>query len=221
MGEQPQKVPERQVVSFRKKVSPEPGGEATKSDRPLIRKPLTGRRRSKMPSPTSDLLPLEKRPSLPPRPASNEQPDVVQAVIAEKVSSEILLSRFLSGIIDLGLAGLGGVFCAFLASRIVGVPYYSADVLGLVILSAILLFFINSVFFLVLLAKTPGMMWTDLRLVEDERDHPTSGAVLLRTLLFLPLAASVVGLVWALFDDQRRCWHDQLSGTRVVADSGN
>ncbi len=43
------------------------------------------------------------------------------------------------------------------------------------------------------------------------------GARLIRSLLFFPsLLLSGVGILWALFDSKKRCWHDRASGTRVI-----
>ncbi len=45
----------------------------------------------------------------------------------------------------------------------------------------------------------------------------SAGARLTRSLLFFPsLLLSGVGILWALFDSKKRCWHDRASGTRVI-----
>lgn len=45
----------------------------------------------------------------------------------------------------------------------------------------------------------------------------SGGGVITRSLLFFASAMPIgIGLFWALFDHERRCWHDVMTGTRLV-----
>ena len=57
---------------------------------------------------------------------------------------------------------------------------------------------------------------TDLELVDQAGGVPEAWPVIARVLLFLPSAASVVGLLCGLRDPACLCLHDRISGTRVI-----
>jgi uncharacterized RDD family membrane protein YckC len=64
---------------------------------------------------------------------------------------------------------------------------------------------------------TLGMRAWRLRLATADGQRPGWGACLLRFAVALAgVAALGMGLLWALFDRQRRCWHDLASRTRLV-----
>ena len=133
-----------------------------------------------------------------------------------KVSKEILFSRFLSGIVDLVLPLLMGFTFTIVASFLLGFDLLTPSSIKWIGLFALSFFFFNSVFFFMTSGQTPGMIVTDLRLVrENEDDEVSVGAILLRVLLFLPSALTVIGLAWAIFDPMCRCLHDLLSRTRI------
>ncbi|PKM06926.1 MAG: hypothetical protein CVV14_10525 [Gammaproteobacteria bacterium HGW-Gammaproteobacteria-4] len=65
--------------------------------------------------------------------------------------------------------------------------------------------------------QTIGMRPWRLRVVDAHGRDPSWRAVLLRYVLAgLSLAAFGLGFVWALFDPQRRTWHDLAAGTLMV-----
>jgi uncharacterized RDD family membrane protein YckC len=132
------------------------------------------------------------------------------------VSREIVLSRILAGIIDLTLPLLTALGLVFATAQILNFDFFEFDSLTWISLLSLVLFLFNSFFFLLTAGQTPGMYLTDLRLVGDQEDEVPFAGVLLRVVLFLPVAASLIGLLWALFDPLRRCVHDVLSGTRIT-----
>jgi uncharacterized RDD family membrane protein YckC len=134
----------------------------------------------------------------------------------ERVSKEVLFSRFLAGIIDLTVPIVTALVFGGLASLYLEVELFSQQHVVLVGSLAMFFFFLNSLFFLLACGQTPGMFVTELRLVsEEDGRNPNLGTILLRVLLFLPSLASVAGVASSLFDPMARCVHDLLSGTRV------
>lgn len=66
--------------------------------------------------------------------------------------------------------------------------------------------------------RTLGKRLVGLRVVGTDRRGIGIGRALLRLPARL-LAFTVVGFVWALWDDEQRTWHDRLTATRVVHDT--
>lgn len=129
----------------------------------------------------------------------------------------ILLSRILSGLIDLLIVGI----CA--GSFVVAVDVFSGinvvDNVSLFYYGALLLmtFLVYSVFFLGTVNQTVGMMIKDLRIVGINGERPKISQVLGRCGAYLVSWLTLgVGLVWAAFDRDAMCLHDKLSHTRVV-----
>jgi uncharacterized RDD family membrane protein YckC len=61
---------------------------------------------------------------------------------------------------------------------------------------------------------TPGMKWTQLRLLNFDGRKPAVRQRLWRVLgTFLSLLAGGMGLIWALFDEENLTWHDHISKT--------
>ena len=60
------------------------------------------------------------------------------------------------------------------------------------------------------------MYLTDLQLVGEESETVSFQSLVIRICLFLPVVATVVGLLWSVFDPWCRGVHDRISGTRVV-----
>ncbi len=118
--------------------------------------------------------------------------------------------------IDLSLPVLIAFVFSYSASKILNFDFFSANSVQLGVVFSLCFFFLNSFFFLVLSGQTPGMYLTDLQLVGEESETVSFQSLLLRVCLFLPVAATVVGLLWSVFDPWCRCVHDRLSKTRVV-----
>jgi uncharacterized RDD family membrane protein YckC len=129
----------------------------------------------------------------------------------------ILLSRTLSGLIDLMLITLcAGIF-------IIASDYFS----GIIALDSfsfagyaalfLLIYLIYSIFFLAASTQTIGMMITDLRLVGNDGKRPFLYQIIGRCCVFLlSLFGLGIGLAWSLFNSESSCFHDLISRTRVI-----
>jgi uncharacterized RDD family membrane protein YckC len=129
----------------------------------------------------------------------------------------ILLSRTLSGLVDwIVIAFCTGAF-------IVAADYFSGiialDRISLLLFFALFLlnYFLYSLFFLAASNQTIGMMITDLRVVGVANNRPSLGQLARRCCgYFMSVCFVGIGLVSALFDRGSLCFHDRISGTRVV-----
>jgi uncharacterized RDD family membrane protein YckC len=133
------------------------------------------------------------------------------------VSRDILFSRFLAGVVDLTLPLALGVAFSLAAAWSIGSDFFSPDSIRFGVLLSLGFYLFNSSFFLLLAGQTPGMYVAQLALVSEQgsRDIPVASTIL-RVLLFIPSALSVIGLIWGTFDSGCRCLHDILSGTRIA-----
>ncbi len=66
--------------------------------------------------------------------------------------------------------------------------------------------------------STPGMMICGLRAVSFDGGTPTSRQMVWRSFGYLVSAGSCfLGFVWALWDEDRLCWHDRISHTYLTS----
>jgi uncharacterized RDD family membrane protein YckC len=148
----------------------------------------------------------EPEPPRPAPPAEAPEPDRL-----------ILLSRTLSGLIDLlivFLCATGFVLAAELVSGIVIFDARSALNYALLLLAV---HFVYSTFFLKTANQTIGMMITDLRVAGLDGRRPGTRQILVRSASFLlSFLLLGIGLITSLFDTDARCLHDAVSRTRVV-----
>lgn len=129
----------------------------------------------------------------------------------------LLLSRTLSGFVDLLIVGLcTGAF-------IVSADFFSEidmiDNVSKVWYSALLLatYLLYSTFFLGTANQTIGMMIKDLKVVGENGKRPRMSQILkLSAAYLLSIVAAGSGLIWACFDREHRCLHDRLSRTWIV-----
>lgn len=136
----------------------------------------------------------------------------------EEVSKEIIVSRLLSGTVDMVIAVITAAGFMEIAAWKLSLNFFEVGVLKWIGLLAVFFYTLNCLYFLTLTQRTPGMLLTDLKLVPGRSRKKLSFLpVLIRTLAFFPSALCVTGLVWAFFDYQARCLHDIVSGTRVVS----
>lgn len=156
-----------------------------------------------------DLQSEQPRSETPPEDQLTSEP-------AEKVTREILVSRYLAGIIDLCIPlGLAIIF-TLTASLILEFDFFQAESLLWTGFFAVCFFYLNSFYFLFAIGQTPGMFMTGLKLVSAEGESLPSGrAIVVRVLLFVPVLLTLIGLLWCLFDPRYRGLHDTLSGTQV------
>jgi len=184
-------------------------------EKPLIRTPVGTSRGFRSHPPRQQALTLEVPAA--PEPLDFSASTSEEAAASEDgLSHEVLFSRMLAGIIDLFLPVLIAVVFSFSAAKILNFDFFSANSLHLGILVALFFFFLNSFFFLILSGQTPGMYLTDLHLVGEESETVPFQSLVIRICLFLPVVATVVGLLWSIFDPWCRGAHDRVSGTRVV-----
>ena len=129
----------------------------------------------------------------------------------------ILLSRTLSGLIDLIIIVL------FTGTFIISVDAFSGiivlDAVSLIDFAALLLmtYLVYSMFFLASANQTIGMMITDLKVVAEDRRRPGMRQLFILCFGYLVSAGLAgIGLVWGCFDRDSRCLHDRWSNTRVI-----
>jgi len=197
--------------------TPESGSEAELPDDPLIDDPLVkvvNIDEFRMDSSVEEVMvPLEE--NLPPL----LEPEEDQS--DEEVSKEIIVSRLLGGTLDLVLAVIVAAGFMEVAAWKLSLDFFDIGILKWIGGLAVVFYFLNCLYFLTLIRRTPGMLLTELRLISSRKGQEVSFfVVLIRTLAFFPSALSVTGLVWAFFDFQARCLHDIVSGTRVVSNKG-
>ncbi len=187
------------------------------AEKPLIRAPVKPRRNFETRSPRQRRLTLQVAA------VGAEHAPAIEAEEADErqkgVSREIIFSRLLAGIIDLSLPLLLATLFTLTASTILNFDLLSSSSIQGGATFSLCFYFLNSFFFLALSGQTPGMYLTDLRLVGEDSMDFTARSLFLRITLFLPVSATVIGLLWGIFDPWCRCLHDRLSGTRVIPSS--
>lgn len=210
----PPRQADREIVTFSKK----PRKPPPTFEKPLVRR--TSRRTFgslSAGSPRQSRLRLEetspemREEALEPEPADFPEP----------VSKEVLFSRVLAGMIDLSLALFQGMAFSLVAAWILDFDFFNASSLNWGGLLSLTFFLLSSLYFLATSGQTPGMYLTDLELIRDTEIREEEGIVglgslLLRVLFFLPVLVTGLGLLWSLLDRRCRCWHDLISGTRIV-----
>ncbi len=133
------------------------------------------------------------------------------------VSKEILFSRVLAGMLDLILPLATAVLFVFAASWFLGLDFFSSSATYSWLLLALGFYLFGSLYFFWTAGRTPGMSATDLQLSGEDSEEPPFISVVIRIVLFLPVVATVVGLILALFDSECRTLHDRLSRTKVTS----
>jgi uncharacterized RDD family membrane protein YckC len=136
---------------------------------------------------------------------------------ADSEGKLILLSRTLSGLVDLICIVTCVGIMVFAADGLTGT--IMMDAVSVVHFSALFLlaYFVYSIFFLFASSQTIGMMITDLRVVGRDGERPSKGQFFGRCGGYLlSLFGIGLGLLWALASRDNLCLHDRISGTRVV-----
>jgi uncharacterized RDD family membrane protein YckC len=144
-------------------------------------------------------------------------PDSDEEMLLDDEGKLILLSRTLSGLVDLIIVVLCSGICIIAADFFSGI--ISLDAVSYLIFSVLFLltYFFYSLFFLAASNQTVGMMITDLHVVDADGKRPSISQLLRRC--FGHLASVLVlgsGLLWSLFDRNSQCFHDRISDTRVL-----
>jgi uncharacterized RDD family membrane protein YckC len=130
----------------------------------------------------------------------------------------ILLFRTLSGLVDLFVIALSTGMLIIAANIISGIKVL--DFLSILHYSVLLLlvYFLYSLFFLLTIGQTIGMMVTKLRVVAGaDKKRPQALRILARCFTYLLSTLCLgVGLLWAFIDQEHQCLHDKLTDTRVI-----
>ena len=129
----------------------------------------------------------------------------------------ILLSRTLSGLIDLIVI----ILCtgAFIIAADASSEIIVLDSISLIeyTILFLMIFFLYSIFFLAASGQTIGMMITDLRITGIEGSRPSIGQLFSRCFGYLlSIAVFGLGLLWGIFDPKNRCFHDRFSNTSII-----
>ena len=132
----------------------------------------------------------------------------------------ILLSRTLSGLVDLIVVIVCSGMCVIAADIFSGIVAMDAGSYLVFSVLFLLNHFFYSLFFLSATNQTIGMMITDLRVVDANGGRPSISQLLRRCFGYLASLMVVgLGLLWSLFDREHQCFHDRISDTRVLRPS--
>jgi len=149
-----------------------------------------------------------------PRPAGRFSPAVLTSSRTDRL---VLLSRTLSGLVDLIVVCLCGSAIVLATDVLSGIEVFDArsGVHYALLLTVIYLFY--SLFFLGSGSQTIGMMITDLRVIGVDAHRPRVNQLLVRCLAYIvALLGAGLGLIWGFFDGETACLQDRLSRTRIV-----
>ena len=86
--------------------------------------------------------------------------------------------------------------------------------------AGLLIVLLYHIVFLAGMQSTPGMAFLRISIAGVDGRSPTASQVLIRVLVSLLSAAALgLGFVWALFNRERRTWHDLAADTIVIRGS--
>ncbi len=152
-----------------------------------------------------------------------ESPDEIPGFAEEEFADDegklILISRVLSGLVDLIFVVLCTGGCIIAADFFSGIIVLDSITLLIFSMLFLLTYFVYSLFFLALGAssQTVGMMITDLHVVGADEERPSMRHLLIRCSWYLvSLFGLGIGLLWSLFNRESLCFHDRYSNTRVI-----
>jgi uncharacterized RDD family membrane protein YckC len=146
------------------------------------------------------------------RPPVEYEPDT-----ADQEGKLILLSRTLSGLVDLIIVVLCTGLFVLAADFFSGIIVLDKVSLIDFALLFLLNYFLYSFYFLFASSQTIGMMITDLRVVGSDENRPSIGQLLRRcTGHLISLFGLGIGLLLGLFNRRSLCFHDRASGTHVI-----
>lgn len=158
------------------------------------------------PSPTWSMIELE---ALPAQMRVEHEEQAANTVVNAAPWSR----RALAGVMDAALI--------FIASVAVAVPMalhapviIGSHAVGISVALVAIIGVLYEGIFALLRLETPGMLYAELRLSTLEDENPTREQMQRRVAsLILSLLPIGLGVTWALFDEDRLCWHDRFSGT--------
>jgi uncharacterized RDD family membrane protein YckC len=227
----PRSLPSQGLPGSPKRPSPKPAA----ADLPLFQSRESGRR-----SPEQTKEPSLKRASPASDPDSKDIRSLIDSVVsrtppakkspaAESQNSTaapaplqledrlILVSRTLSGLVDLLIVALCTGALIIATDITTGIDIFDRKSVIIYALLLLVVFFVYSAFFLGTANQTIGMMLTDLKLVDSRQNRPRMRQILWRCFGYLAALLMLgVGLLWGCFDRECRCLHDRISDTRIV-----
>jgi uncharacterized RDD family membrane protein YckC len=130
-----------------------------------------------------------------------------------------LAHRTLATVLDLSMIAIGmGVFLMVfyfgggeLTFNRITIPLYFAAPVAIALLYELLWSLAGG--------ETPGMKWTELRLLDFDGHAPNPKQRVFRVAgTFLSLLAGGMGILWAIFDEENLTWHDHISKTFPAPD---
>jgi len=146
-----------------------------------------------------------------PKIASGNDPDIVRASIPRRAAALIL---------DAGIL-MSAVLLLRSAHRHAGLYSGAAnETLWFYPVAGLIIVLLYQVVFLAGMQSTPGMAFVRISLAGVDGRSPTASQVLIRVLVSILSAAALgLGFTWALFNRQRRTWHDLAADTIVIRGS--
>jgi uncharacterized RDD family membrane protein YckC len=87
---------------------------------------------------------------------------------------------------------------------------------AVLVLFAVLLPPLYSIFFWTLIGQTPGKILMGVRLVQLSGERVTLARAIMRYLGYFVSAFLLLGYLWMLVDNRRQAWHDKLARTVVI-----
>ncbi len=147
-------------------------------------------------------------------PGSNQQPKAADF----NKSPMMLLARTIAGLVDLAIVGISAAILIMAADVFSGISILGFGSIVNYSMLFLLIYFVYSLFFFRISGQTIGMMLTHLRVGTGmAMERPGVGRILIRCVGYLiSLFFFGLGLLWAFFDPEHRCFHDRLTDTRVV-----
>jgi uncharacterized RDD family membrane protein YckC len=152
-------------------------------------------------------------------PAMGALESQVDAVIFCEARAASPIHRFIAMAIDgsVVLAAIG-LFAASFAIGGGSLVLEKNTLMALAVIAGLFWFFYHLLFCLAG-GDTPGMRWTQLRLVNFDGRRPRREQRVQRLLAScLSIAAAFLGVIWALVDEESLTWHDHISKTFPTAD---
>ena len=150
---------------------------------------------------------------------SEAAPKISPAEVGDEASPEklILLSRTLSGLVDLIIVFLCGGAFILVTDMVAGITVFDSRSAFHYSLLLVAIFLVYSLFFLGTANQTIGMMITNLRVVGKVGNRPAFSRLLIRCIAYLvSLLGLGIGLILGFFDSDSNCLQDKLSQTHVV-----
>jgi uncharacterized RDD family membrane protein YckC len=158
--------------------------------------------------PEPDWSDIKLEPQLREEAEPEEMPAPLQVIQLASVGRRLMASLVDGVLIGALLAGP-----ALMAAHKIGHPPAKVLMLGAVV-AFLLGGLLYEALFLILAGATPGMRCACVSLCTFDGQIPTRAQLRSRvSALLLSLVPMGLGAAWALFDDDRLCWHDRLSRT--------